>query len=51
VYAIHKDYLKDGHPKYAANTLQELLEQFPDSQAADEAKQLLGEIGEGGNSE
>lgn len=39
-----KDFQKDGHPKYAANALKELLEQFPDSRAADEAKQMLAEI-------
>ncbi len=50
-----KDFQEDGHPKYAANILEELLEQFPDTKAADEAKQILAEIEEnqpnGGNSE
>ena len=39
-----KDFQNDGHPKYAINTLKELLEQFPDSESAVEAKQMLAEI-------
>ena len=39
-----KDFQNDGHPKYALNTLKELLEQFPDSEAAVEAKQMVAEI-------
>lgn len=39
-----KEYQTEGHPKYAVNTLKELLEQFPESEAADEAKQMLAEI-------
>ena len=39
-----KDFQNDGHPKYAINTLKELLERFPDSESAVEAKQMLAEI-------
>jgi outer membrane protein assembly factor BamD (BamD/ComL family) len=39
-----KDFQDDGHPKYAVDTLKELLEQFPDSEAAVEARQMLTEL-------
>ena len=39
-----KDFHNDGHPKYALNILKELLEQFPESEAAVEAKQMIAEI-------
>ncbi len=42
--ASAKDFRKDAHPKYAVSTLRELLKQFPDTEAAVEAKQMLGEI-------
>lgn len=53
--ASAKDFQDDGQPKYALSTLQELLEQFPDTEAAVEAKQMIAEIenheSDGGNSE
>lgn len=39
-----KDFRDDGHPKYAISTLNELLEKFPDSESAVEAKKMLAEL-------
>lgn len=46
-----KDFQNEGHSPNAINTLNELLELFPDTEAAVEAKQMLAEIEEQETSE
>ena len=45
--AAAKDFQQEGQPKHAVNTLRELIDQYPKSDAADEASELLAEIEEG----
>ena len=42
--AAAKDFKQEGQPKHASNTLKELLNKYPESDAADEARQILAEI-------
>jgi TolA-binding protein len=39
-----KDFQRDGQQEEAVSTLKELIKMFPDSDAAHEATQLLGEL-------
>lgn len=45
--AAAKDFQQEGQPKHAANTINNLLEKYPKSDAANEARTILAELEEG----